>query len=267
MVAANFPGALVIRLPEILYRAAFMALVATAWAAGAAEGKDPYDSGQWSGMEEEFLRGQKVAFDERVKVTGPRFAEDAMNVPISLDASALGDVRRVMVLVDRNPIRKVLEFFPLRTRPTLAFRFKLQQSSPVRVAALGADGIWRVGSTWVEATGGGCTAPGATRASGTWHQTLGQSQARFFGQGDATRLRLRVMHPMDTGLVAGIPAFYLEELALRDEAGTEYLKLQTFEPVSENPVFSFDLPAKPVGKLVFSGRDNNGNRVDAGVSP
>ncbi|HMX16018.1 MAG TPA: quinoprotein dehydrogenase-associated SoxYZ-like carrier [Rhodocyclaceae bacterium] len=255
------------RLSEILRATILVGAAVSACAVAAAEGKDPFDSGQWSGMEEEFLSGQKVAFDDRVKVTGPRFAEDAMNVPVSLDATALGEVRRVMVLVDRNPIRKVLEFFPLRTRPTLAFRFKLQQSSPVRVAALGADGVWHVGSTWVDASGGGCTAPGATRASGTWHQTLGQSQARFFGQGDATRLRLRVMHPMDTGLVAGIPAFYLEELALRDEAGTEYLRLQTFEPVSENPVFSFDLPEKPVGKLVLSGRDNNGNRVAAGVAP
>lgn len=255
-----------IRLPIHRLMALVLACLAPVFAS-AAEGRDPFDSGQWSGMEAEFLKGEKVVFDDRVKVTGPRFAEDAMNVPISFDAAAVGEVRRIMILVDRNPIRKVLEFFPLRTRPTLAFRFKLQQSSAVRVAALAADGAWHVGSTWVEASGGGCTAPGATRAAGTWHQTLGQSQAKFFGQGESTRLRLRVMHPMDTGLVSGIPAFYLEELSLRDEAGTEYLRLQTFEPVSENPVFSFDLPEKPVGKLVLSGRDNNGNRVAAGVAP
>jgi sulfur-oxidizing protein SoxY len=83
------------------------------------------------------------------------------------------------------------------------------------------------------------------------------------------RVRLRVMHPMDTGLAPGIPAFYIERLVLEDEAGTAYLRLNTFEPVSENPIFTFDLPTgvRPSGSLVLSGVDNNGNRIDARLTP
>ena len=78
-----------------------------------------------------------------------------------------------------------------------------------------------MGSTWVQAAGGGCTVPGATRADGSWSRTLNQVQARFFNNvlEGSRRLRVRVMHPMDTGLVAGMPAFYIEQLQLVDGAG------------------------------------------------
>ena len=53
----------------------------------------------------------------------------------------------------------------------LALRFKLQQGSPVRAMVLLDDGIWHVGSTMINAAGGGCTVPGASRADGTWERT------------------------------------------------------------------------------------------------
>ncbi len=48
-----------------------------------------------------------MVFDPRVRVLGPAFAEDPMNVPITV-ATDLPGVQRLLVLVDRNPIRKVL---------------------------------------------------------------------------------------------------------------------------------------------------------------
>ena len=50
---------------------------------------------------------------------------------------------------------------------------------------------------------------------------------------------------------------------MRDSGDRELLRLQTYEPVSENPVFSFDFPSKPAGTLRIVGTDNNGNRIDA----
>lgn len=227
---------------------------------------DPFGSGQWPVMVSEHFGQATVVMDPRVRVTGPRFAEDAMNVPVTVDASAVGEVMEVVVLVDRNPIRKVLQFYPGWASPVLSFRFKLQQSSAVRAAARTRDGVWHVGGAWVEATGGGCTVPGASRSSGSWVDTLNQVQGRFYPRGAGARLRLRVMHPMDTGLVSGIPAFYIDELSLADRSGTEYLRLLTFEPVSENPIFSFDLAAVPPGGLTVRGRDNNGNRISAVIA-
>ncbi|MGA0611908.1 quinoprotein dehydrogenase-associated SoxYZ-like carrier [Caldimonas sp. KR1-144] len=225
---------------------------------------DPFASHPWPDIRREFLgRDAQVVWDARVRVQGPLTADDPMNVPIGVRVDpALGRVEEIVVLVDRNPIRKVLAYEPREAAlPSLAFRFKLEQASPVRAAARTADGRWHVGGTWVESAGGGCTVAGATRQDGSWSRTLGEISARLFGSVPGeSRLRLRVMHPMDTGLVAGIPAFYLNRLSLRDAGGRELARLQCFEPVSENPVFSFDFAALPPGGVRIVASDNNGNR-------
>jgi sulfur-oxidizing protein SoxY len=235
---------------------------------------DPFGSFQWPDMKREFLHGGRVEFDARVQVRGPAFAEDPMNVPITVSAEGIADVEVITVIVDRNPIRKVLEYFPLGALPAVSFRFKLEQASPVRAAVRTRDGVWHVGGTLVDSAGGGCTAAGETRRDGSWSRTLGEVSARVFPQSvpvgsaggtPATRLRLRVMHPMDTGLVGGIPAFYVNKLSLRDASGRELLRMNAFEPVSENPVFSFDFRDRPVGALRLVGSDNNGNRIQGSV--
>jgi len=228
-------------------------------------GGDPLRSLAWPDLRREFLgRDARVVWDsERVQVRAPVSADDPMNVPVSVRVdAALGRVEEIVVLVDRNPIRKVLSYAPRDgALPSIAFRFKLEQASPVRAAARTADGRWHVGSAFVDSSGGGCTVPGATRADGSWSRTLGQVGARRFAllPGE-TRLRVQVMHPMDTGLVTGIPAFYLNRLTLADEQGRELARLQGFEPLAENPVFSFDLAPAPTGAVLIAGSDNNGNR-------
>lgn len=191
-----------------------------------------------------------------------------MNVPVGVDAEALGEVDEVVVIADHNPIVKVLQFKPLAARASLSFRVKLQQATPVRAIARTRDGVWHAGGMWVDAAGGGCTAPSVGRSSGNWTDTLGQVQARMWNPADAGRLRFRVMHPMDTGLAPGIPAFYIEKLSLSDAGGAEFMQIETFEPVSENPVFSFDFrPGRaPKLPLTLTGVDNNGNRIRAQVT-
>jgi sulfur-oxidizing protein SoxY len=236
---------------------------------------DPLDTHIWPDIRREMLGADaRVVFDnQRVEVQGPGFAEDPMNVPIAFRIRNVAGVRRIVVMVDRNPIRRVLEYFPVEALPALAFRFKLEQASAVRVAALGADGRWVVGHTLVDSSGGGCTVSGASRKDGSWSTTLGQGQARTYASsssqaaGDsALRLRLRLMHPMDTGLVGGVPAFYVSKLSVRDARQRELARLLTFEPVSENPVFSFDFATPPPGPLTITGVDNNGNRINVKTS-
>lgn len=242
---------------------------------------DPYQSFAWPDLHKLYLGGEPYVFDVRVQVSGPAFAEDPMNVPISVDANGLSEVTQIVVMVDRNPIKKVLVYYPQQTLlPKVSFRFKLEQASPVRAAAKTKDGVWHVGSTWVESSGGGCTVAGATRQDGSWSKTLGLVTSRVFDQSALSpnqspdpalnnrlgaRLRLRVMHPMDTGLVGGIPAFYLNRLQVNSRSGAPLLRMELFEPVSENPVFSFDFAERVEGPLVLSGTDNNGNRVAAQI--
>ena len=232
-------------------------------------GGDPLGSMQYPSLREQTIGKVPAKFSDAVIVKGPDFADDAMNVPLLVDARGLagtgGGVQRIRVAVDRNPVRQVLEFEPRRSLPMLAFRIRMEQASPVRAFVQTNDGQWHVGSTWVQASGGGCTVPGLTRADGSWSRTLGQVQARFFNNvvEGSRRLRLRVMHPMDTGLVAGVPAFHIESLQLEDSGGQVWWRLALHEPVSENPLITFEMPTQLPPSLHLVGRDNNGNRIDA----
>ena len=62
-------------------------------------------------------------------------------------------------------------------------------------------------------------------------------------------------------LVAGVPAFHIEELELRDAADRLWWRLELHEPVAENPLLTFELDQRPPGQLWLQGRDNNGNLI------
>lgn len=231
-------------------------------------GGDLLGSMQWPAIQSRFMGQAASAVTPDVQVKGPEYAEDAMNVPILIDARALerraGPIERIVVVADRNPIQHILDFEPLRSWPVLAFRFRMEQGSPVRALVRTQSGQWHVGQTWVNAAGGGCTVPGATRADGSWSRTLNQIQTRIFRNvlDGGTRMRLRIMHPMDTGLVGGIPSFHIEQLELRDSREQPVWRLHLHEPVSENPLLTLELGESAPGPWHLLGRDNNGNRID-----
>ncbi|MDE2585251.1 MAG: quinoprotein dehydrogenase-associated SoxYZ-like carrier [Betaproteobacteria bacterium] len=237
-------------------------------AAETAESPDPLDSARWQDMQRQYLPQARISFDPRVRVSAPGVAEDPLQVPVTVDASALPDVRQVLVIADFNPYPLALRFTPRGAKAFLGFRLKLQQSSPVRAAALDGEGVWHVGGVWVNTTGGGCSLPAVGSGSPEWQQRLNQVSGRLWDRGgEGERLRLRLIHPMDTGLAAGIPAFYLQEVVLADAAGGELMHIDSFEPVSENPVFTLDLPPGTPAPIQVRGRDNNGNQVASRVAP
>lgn len=235
--------------------------VATAAVAVAAEDADPLKSPAWPDVRRKLTGDAPLVFDPRVEVIAPSVAEDSLNVPVTVALRDLPGVQRILVIADLNPILKVLEFEPLAAVPRLSFRLKLQQGSPVRALAQTADGVWHVGGVWVDAAGGGCTAPSVGRSAGTWADTLGEVDARWWQRGQGQRLKFRVMHPMDTGLAPGIPAFHLERLVLRDAEGKDWARIATYEPVSENPMFSLEFE-QATPELTLVGVDNNGNRIN-----
>jgi len=220
------------------------------------------DRGRWADMQREFYRDGEVVFDARVRVEVPANAEDAMNVPVAIDARALAgeQIDRIVVVADYNPILKVLEFEPGAAAPYLGFRMKVQQTTPVRAGVRLKDGRWLVGSALVASQGGGCTAPSTGRSIAGWERTLNAVSARQFDSAAGRRLRFAIMHPMDTGLAPGIPAFFLDELSVRDAEGRTVARIWPAEPVSENPVFTLELGG--VSRVTrIEGRDNNGNPV------
>ncbi|MFK8081441.1 MAG: quinoprotein dehydrogenase-associated SoxYZ-like carrier [Granulosicoccus sp.] len=226
--------------------------------------QDPLNSVMWESMADRFMPDGEIVFDDRVKVMAPLSAENQFHVPVTVDASQLDDVQQIVVVADLNPIPLVMSMHPEQALSFIGFRLKLQQTSPIHVGVLTGDGVWRVGYAIVDAAGGGCTAPAAAHGSSNWMKSLGETRA-IASRTDATsaRMTLRMRHPMDTGLAAGIPAFYMNELVITNNAKELIARIDLFEPVSENPT----LTLRPqVGSeeeiLLVSTRDTEGNTFE-----
>lgn len=247
-------------------------LMVLAAPAVAAEIPDPLGSPIWPEIRTQVLGDGPVVFDSRVEVVAPANAEDTTAVPVSARVHGLDGVKSLVLFADYNPIPKILAFEPTDAEPFIATRFKINMATPVRAAALTADGVWHVGGAWVDAAGGGCTQPTATSANADWQSRLGEIRARAWprpadhNKVGGSRVRFTLMHPMDTGLVGNIPAFYLSHTTLTTAAGRVLAEIESFEPVSENPTFSLDVHSRPdTAGFKLTARDNSGSEFSARI--
>ena len=225
---------------------------------------DPLNSPVWKDIAARQFGAAQVVFDDRVKVVVPGVVENQAQVPVIADARDLPNVDKLIVIADLNPIQHVLTYSPEHAKavPYISFRMKVEQATPVRAAALTSDGVWHVGGVFLEAAGGGCSSPATAREDADWTETMGNAQGRAWRKADGTaRMRLRVKHPMDTGLAKdNTPAFFIERLDVKNKEGAPLATLEMFEPVSEDPTVTLDIKIPPSeGSFVIDGRDNNGN--------
>lgn len=225
---------------------------------------DPLDSPVWKDIAGKHFAGAEIVFDDRVKVQVPSVVENQAQVPVTADARELPNVEKIVVIADLNPIQHVLTYSPAHTKAQarISFRMKIEQGTPVRAAALTSDGTWHIGGVFLEAAGGGCSSPAMARGEANWADTVGNAQGRAWRQADgSSRLRLRVKHPMDTGLAKdNTPAFFIERLDVKAKEGEPLATLELFEPVSEDPTVTIDVTVPATeGEVNVDGRDNNGN--------
>ncbi|MFJ3485062.1 quinoprotein dehydrogenase-associated SoxYZ-like carrier [Pseudomonas sp. NPDC090202] len=226
-------------------------------------GRDPVTSVMWSYFQQKFLGDKPYVFDDRVILSAPPFAEDARQVPIEIDARAYaGQVERILAWAELNPLPQIVDFQPgERVLPWLSIRIRVEQATPLRAAVLTRDGVWHIGSTSIEAAGGGCTAPSVVRTQPGWEEHIGEVLGGRYPKGEFSRLRVQVSHPMDNGMVSGIPEFYLNQAQLRDASGTLLANLELFPAVSENPSLGFDIQGDGEARLTL--RDISGNQFSA----
>lgn len=241
----------------------FAAAVASVAPVEAAPADDPLKSVMWTEMKAQFFGDAPIVFDDRVKVGVPQIVENQAQVPVTADARALPGVRKLVVFADLNPIQHVLTMVVSRAAPFIAFRMKVEQGTPVRAAALTDDGVWHVGSVFLDAAGGGCSAPAMARKDNDWSETVGHAQGKLYREPDGSvRVRFRVRHPMDTGLARdNTPAFFIESLDLRSDEGAQLATVELREPMSEDPTLTMlvRLPLSDHG-LTILGRDNQGEQ-------
>lgn len=226
-------------------------------------GADPVPSVMWAFYHKQLLGEAAFVFDDRVKLLAPPFAEDARQVPLEIDARAFtGEVVRILAWAELNPLPRIVDFEPgERVLPWLSIRIRIEQATPLRAAVLTRDGLWHVGSTLIDAAGGGCTAPSVVRTQPGWEEHIGEVLGGRYPRGEASRLRLQISHPMDNGLVSGVPEFFLNHAELRDQNDQRLASLELFPAVSENPNLGFDIQGPGQTRLLL--RDNSGNQFEA----
>ena len=121
-----------------------------------------------------------------------------------------------------------------------------------------ADGSWLVSGGWIDAAGGGCSAPPASRVSGNWAQHLGEVRGGLWRTATGPRAQIAFRHPMDTGFVANIASYYIDQLTLTGADGRSLGMVAMQAAVAEDPVLTL-LPHARTGEMVrFHARDTNG---------
>jgi sulfur-oxidizing protein SoxY len=234
--------------------------------------KDSLNSVMWDFMAKEHLltdkNSKKIVMNNRILVHAPKVAEDQLNLPIHVDARGIKNIQKIVVIADLNPIPKVLTYEPKQAEARISFRIKVGQATPVRAAVLDKDGVWHVGGTFVDASGGGCSQPAVAYGNDDWVKRLAEIRGKIWrtpGQNSA-KLRFSVRHPMDTGLADGIPAFFIEKLELKGAGGKLLGNLYINEPISENPTVTlFPILKESTTAVQIKGRDNEGNLIDVAV--
>lgn len=226
---------------------------------------DPVPSVMWAYYHQRFLDNAAFVFDERVKLSAPPFAEDARQVPLEIDARAFkGDVVRILAWAELNPLPQIVDFQPLeRVLPWLSIRIRIEQATPLRAAVLTRDGMWHVGSTLIDAAGGGCTAPSVVRTQPGWEEHLGEVLGGRYPRAEFSRVKLQVAHPMDNGMVSGIPEFFIHQAELRGDDNRLLARLELFPAVSENPNLAFDIEGAGATRLTL--RDTSGSQFEAAI--
>lgn len=237
-----------------------LSLIAMLVASGvhAAPPPDPLASPSWEALARTLFGDAPVRFDDRVHVVFPEIAEDQHEFPVEVDARRIPGVKRVLIFADLNPIPLAIDFTPGKAAPFIATRIKLDQRTPVRGAVQLADGSWLVSGGWIDAAGGGCSAPPASRVKGDWAQHLGEVRGVALADQDGVRVHMVFRHPMDTGFVANIATYNLDTVALTGPGGADYGTVSLEASVGEDPALTLIVPAKAGDAIGMAGRDTNG---------
>lgn len=231
--------------PLVATLAAFI-VSATAFTAQADTERDPFRSPIWADLHETELGGAPVVYDNSVFLAVPDEVLDAANVPVLMKfTKKLGEVREIALFAEHNPIQSALRIYPHRPLRSVGFNIRLEQSTPVRAAVLDGEGVWHVASKRVfVAVPGGCSAlpPGGG-------SEIGEIAVKQFDRaGGASRVKVKINHPMHTGFAATdegdiVPAYYLDRITIADETGP-IADMTTWAALSSDPVFILDLPER-----------------------
>ncbi|MDP6952738.1 MAG: quinoprotein dehydrogenase-associated SoxYZ-like carrier [Alphaproteobacteria bacterium] len=230
---------------------------------------DPLGTEAWQDILDLEFDGAEVVYDDSVSLVVPESVEEAFSVPVVLDfRTAPYAVAEIALFVENNPFPQVARIFPQQPVNAIGFNIRLEQSTPIRLAAMDPDGVWHVVHQQVHVgTPGGCQA-----APPRSYLALGEIKMRQFVRPDGnSRLKLKIGHPMHTGLVVNeatgevVPAHYIDQMSVGNESGA-VANMQLWASVASDPDFMFDLPEK-LQSVRVSAADTEGDDFAVDAKP
>ena len=230
---------------RIFRRLATVVAAAAFPVAGAQAGEaDPIASEVWADIVDLEFADAPMVYDDSFYLVAPERVEEAFSVPVSVGfADTPYEIAEVAVFAENNPFVQVARVLPHRPIGGIGFDIRLERSTPVRAAVRDTDGVWHVAHRFVEvANPGGCSA-----ASGGVGGSVGEIVVRQFVRTEGeSRIKLRILHPMHTGLATApdgetIPAYYIERMTVTGDSGP-LAELTLWASVAADPTFIFDLP-------------------------
>jgi sulfur-oxidizing protein SoxY len=160
----------------------------------------------------------------------------------------LKDTKKIFILVDNNPIQLVTKIYPEKPIKTVGFNIRMEQDSYVRAAILNSEGVWNISSKKVFVKSpGGCSLPACDPTKQVCKESeLGKIVMNKYKRSSGDwRLKFKINHPMDTGLVTNpesgklVPEYYINWVYFTDSNGA-LAKAQTFGALSANPTLILD---------------------------
>lgn len=234
----------------------------------AAASDDPLGTEAWRDILELEFDGAEVVYDDSFYLLVPETVEEAFSVPVLMNfVDAPFEVAEIALFAENNPFPQVVRVFPHRPLDAVGLNIRLEQSTPLRAAAMDRDGVWHVVHSEVfVGTPGGCSAGGGGGAGAG----VGDISMRQFVRTDGeSRLKVRIAHPMDTGLAIdefsgqAIPAYYIDQVTISDDRGS-LARMLLWASVAANPTFLLDLPETQQSvRISASDTDGDAFGIDA----
>tara|TARA_Y100000589_G_scaffold324276_1_gene360183 strand:+ start:525 stop:1307 length:783 start_codon:yes stop_codon:yes gene_type:complete len=201
-------------------------------------------------IKEEYLgKNQQFLNNSKIKIIIQDEVEEAHEVSMVVKIpKALKDTKKILILVDNNPIQLVTKIFPQKSLKSVGFNIRMEQDSYVRAAMLDKNNIWNISSKKVIVKSpGGCSLPACDPTKETCEPSkLGKIVLHKYKRSSGDwRLKFKINHPMDTGLVIDpnsgniIPEYHVNWLYFQNDK-EELAKAQTFGALSANPTFILD---------------------------
>jgi sulfur-oxidizing protein SoxY len=254
-------------------------LLALSGAATAADGPpDPDQVESWLLVRKSLFGDRPIATEagEIITLRAPARAQDAATVPIAvstrLDQSAARYVRKVYLLIDRNPspVAAIFTFASDAGRADIETRVRVEEYTWMRAVAELSDGSLYMAARYVKAAGG-CSAPYGTAPDfEAFKPRLKLRLDASAAAGEPALAQLMIQHPNSSGLAKDqmtqlyIPAYYVRTVEIT-YAGKPVLSAEVDFSISENPNFRFYFVPREGGELKAVAVDTKDRQIEGAV--